>query len=296
MNSESPPSSPENPPPVDPAVTVPANEPEVAAPKQEDPLLNLLLNVLAPVTVLSMCSKDDTWYGLGPKWALVVSVLLPLSYFIYDYVKRRKINMLSIIGIVSVLLTGGLGLLNLSAVAFAWKEASVPLVLGGVILFAGQGKKSLVRQILLNPDLVNVKKLDRALEAHRSGAAFDRLLKTSTWLLACSMLVSAVLNYFSAIYFLGDTTPGSSAYTEAIGKQHGWGSLIVLVPSMAVMVYAMTRLFKGVKTLTGLTLDDIMHPPAKKKNARSVPPAPARNGEENDEIRNQNPETMTKPE
>jgi hypothetical protein len=226
--------------------------------------MNLLLNVLAPVTVLSMCSKEDTWYGMGPRWALIVSVLLPLGYFVYDYIKRRKINVLSIIGIVSVLLTGGLGLLNLGAVAFAWKEASVPLVLAAVILFAGRGKRSLVRQILLNPDHVDVKKLDRALDSHHSREAFDRLLKTSTWLLAASMVLSALLNYFSAIYFLGGTTPGTSAYTEAIGKQHGWGSLIVLVPSMTVMIYAMLRLFKGVKKLTGLTLDDIMHPAPKR--------------------------------
>lgn len=263
MNSESP-VPPQDLPPV-PATAI--HEADTHPPKQEDPLLNLLLNVLAPVTVLNMCSKDDKWYGLGPKWALVVSVLLPLGYFIYDYVKRRKINSLSIIGIVSVLLTGGLGLMNLSAVAFAWKEASVPIVLGSVILFAGQGKKSLVRQILLNPDIYNIKKLERALEEHRSEAAFERLLKTSTWLLAASMALSALLNYFSAIYFIGGTTPGTSAYTEAIGKQHGWGSLIVLVPTMAVMAFAIIRLFKGVKILTGLTLDDIAYPraPAKTK-------------------------------
>jgi hypothetical protein len=278
MDSESPPPTPYAPPKAGLTEASPVDEPEVP-PKQEDPLMNLLLNVLAPVTVLNMCSKEENWYGLGPKWALIVSVLLPLGYFIYDYVERRKINALSIIGIVSVLLTGGLGLLNLSAVAFAWKEASVPIVLGAVILFAGQGKKSLVRQILLNPDLYNTKKLDRALDAHHSHEAFERLLKTSTWLLAASMLLSAVLNYFSAIYFIGDTTPGTSAYTEAIGKQHGWGSLIVLVPTMAVMAFAVIRLFKGLKELTGLTLDDIAHPRAPKKKPgekadSSSPPPP----------------------
>ncbi|HWB02080.1 MAG TPA: VC0807 family protein [Verrucomicrobiales bacterium] len=259
MNSESPGPSPD---------TSPADAseatPETTAPKQENALLNLLLNVLLPVTVLSMCSKQDTWYGLGPKWALIVAVTLPLGYFIYDFVQRRKINALSIIGIVSVLLTGGLGLLNLSATVFAWKEASVPLILAGVIFFTGCGKKSLVRQILLNPDIVNIRKLDKALDAHQSREAFDRLLKTSTWLLTASMLLSAVLNYFLAIYFLKDTVPGTSAYTEAIGKQHGWGWVVVGVPSIGIMLFAMIRLFKGVKVLTGLTMDDIMHPPAKK--------------------------------
>lgn len=228
--------------------------------KQENPLLNLLLNVLLPVTVLSMCSKEGNWYSLGPKWALVVAVLLPVGYFIYDYIERRKVNTFSIIGFVSVLFTGGLGLLNLSAQVFAIKEASVPLILAAVIYFTGRGKKPLVRQLLLNPDIIDVEKVESTIDAHHSRAAFDRLLSTSTLLLTGSMLLSAVLNYFLAIFFLDGLTPGSTEYTEAIGKQTGWGWLVIGVPSMGMMIYAMIRLFRGLKRLTGLDTDEIMLP------------------------------------
>ena len=55
-----------------------SSEETVRPVKQENPLLNLLLNVLLPVTVLSMCSKEPgpgaPIYALGPKWALVVAV------------------------------------------------------------------------------------------------------------------------------------------------------------------------------------------------------------------------------
>ncbi len=240
-----------------------AETPAVAATpkvKQENPLLNLLLNILLPVTVLSMCSKEGNWYSLGPKWALVVAVLLPVGYFIYDYHQRRKVNAFSIIGFVSVLFTGGLGLLNLSAQVFAIKEASVPLILAAVIWWTGRGEKPLVRTLLLNPEVVDSKKVEAAIAEHNARPAFDRLIKTSTWLLTGSMLMSAVLNYFLAIYFLDGLTPGSTEYTEAIGKQTGWGWLVIGVPSMAMMLYAMFRLFKGVKHLTGLDTDQILLP------------------------------------
>lgn len=231
-----------------------------APPPQENALLNILLNVLLPVVVLGMCSKDDKWYSLGPKWSLVVASLLPLGYFLWDYRVRRKINSMSIIGIASVLFTGGLGLLELSAQAFAWKEASVPLIIAGVIWWTSRGEKPLVRAMLLSPDVFDVDKMERAVDAHNVRPEFDRLLRSSTWLIIASMLLSAVLNYVLAIYFLTGKEPGTAAYSEAIGRQHGWGWLVIGVPSMAMMGFAMIRMFKGLKRLTGLETEELMHP------------------------------------
>jgi len=232
-----------------------------AAPKQENPLLNILLNVLLPVTVLSVCgTKEDKWYALGPQWALIVAVLLPVGYFIYDYVQRRKVNAFSIIGFVSVIFTGGLGLLKLNAQVFGIKEASVPLILAFIIWWTGRGAKPMVRTLLLNPDIVDVRKVETAITVKEVRPEFDRLIKSSTWLLTGSMLMSAVLNYFLAVYFISGTEHDEELYTAAIGKQTGWGWVVIGVPSMAMMLYAMMRLFKGVKRLTGLGTDDILLP------------------------------------
>lgn len=239
------------------SVPPPAPKP---APKQENPLLNILLNVLLPVTVLSMCSKEGKWYSLGPQLALVVAVLLPIGYFIYDYHERRKANAFSIIGFISVVFTGGLGLLNLSAQVFGIKEASVPLILAVIIWWTGRGEKPMVRTLLLNPDIVDVPKVESAIAAKNARSEFDRLIKSSTWLLAGAMLLSAVLNYFLAVYFIAGTEHDKERYNEAIAKQTGWGWVVIGVPIMAMMIYAMLRLFKGVKRLTGLDTDQILLP------------------------------------
>lgn len=241
--------------------TEPTPSPAKPAPKQENMLHNILLNVLLPVTVLSMCSKtgDRPWH-IGPKWALIVAVLLPIGYFIHDYIQRRKVNAFSIIGIVSVLFTGGLGLMNLTAQAFGVKEASVPLILAFVLWWTGRGEKPLVRTMLMNPDVVDVAKVENAIAANNARPDFARLINTSTWLLIATMLMSAVLNYFLAIYFIDGKTPGSTEYVEAIGKQTLWGWVVIGAPSAAMMIFAMLHLFKGLKRLTGLETEQIMLP------------------------------------
>ncbi len=239
--------------PVPPAPAKPAVKPE-------NPLANLLLNVLIPVVILTNLNKDTGFPQLGPKGALVVALMFPIGYQIYDYWLRRKWNLFSLIGFISVLLTGGLGLMTLSAQVFAWKEASIPLVLAALIFFSHKGKKPLVKTLLLNPDMLDMPKIEAAIAKTNSHTSYERLLWTSTLLLTATMLLSAVLNYFLAMYFLKDKTPGSPEYTAAIGAQTGWGYLVVGVPSLIMMAYALFRLFKGLKQLTGLGTDDLMLP------------------------------------
>ncbi len=239
------------------AAAKPASKP---ASKPENPLANLLLNVLIPVVILTNLNKETGFPQLGPKGALVVALLFPICYQIYDYWQRRKWNLFSLIGFISVLLTGGLGLMTLSAQVFAWKEAAIPMVLAALIFFSHKGKKPLVKSLLLNPDLMDMPKIETAIAQSNNRGAYERLLWNSTLMLTASMLLSAVLNYFLAMYFLHDKTPGTSEYIAAIGAQTGWGYLVVGVPSLAMMGYALFRLFKGLKELTGLGTDDIMLP------------------------------------
>lgn len=244
-----------SPAPSDPTPTTAAPPPPA---KQENALANLLLNVVLPVTILSYCGKETGTFAVGPKWALVIAMALPLGYQAYDWHQRRTINIFSILGMVGVLLTGGLGLLELSARAFALKEAAIPLLLAALFVWTHRAGKPLVKALLLNPDLVHVRKVERLIQERQQHQAFQQILWQSTVTLAGSFVLSAVLNYGVAMHFLDGKLPGSEAYTAALGKITGWGFVITGLPMMAFLVMAFLRLIKRLQDLTGLSRDELM--------------------------------------
>ena len=77
--------------------------------KPENIWINLICNVVLPGVLLGQLSKPER---LGPVWGLVVALLFPLGYGLWDLVHRRQFNFLSGLGLVSVLMTGILGLLK----------------------------------------------------------------------------------------------------------------------------------------------------------------------------------------
>ncbi|RME67476.1 MAG: MFS transporter, partial [Verrucomicrobia bacterium] len=162
------------------------------AQQQENLLLNLAFNIIIPALILSKLSTEER---LGPLYALLVGIAFPLSYGVYDLVKRRKWNLFSIVGLVSVGLTGGLGLLEADALWFAVKEAAVPTIFAVAVLATLKTRQPLVRVLILNESVIDVPKIERALEANGTRGEFDALLKSATWWLCGSFALSAVLNF-----------------------------------------------------------------------------------------------------
>src|SRR4051812_33546953 len=99
--------------------------------KQENPFINIFCNIVIPTVVL-MKFSTERW--LGPLWGLIVALIFPVSYGIYDLVTRKKKNFLSMLGIVSVLCSGGLALAKVGGLWFAVKDALVPTVIGLAVL------------------------------------------------------------------------------------------------------------------------------------------------------------------
>ena len=78
--------------------------------RRENPLLNIGLNIALPAIVLMQFSREDR---LGPVYGLLLALAFPVGYGLYDFAARRGFNFYSALGFVSVLLTGGIGLLKL---------------------------------------------------------------------------------------------------------------------------------------------------------------------------------------
>ena len=230
------------------------------SPKRENLLLNLAFNLAIPALVLSKLSKPE-W--LGPVAGLVVALAFPLGYGIWDFLQRRQANFISIIGFISVLLTGGLGLLKTDNFWFAVKEAAVPTVIGIAVLVSLKSKRPLVHTFLYNDQVIDVPKVDAALAARGNRPGFERLLVTSSYLLTASFLVSAVLNYALARYLL-KSPAGTPEFNAELGQMQLLSWPVIVLPSMAMTLYALWRLLGGVQKLTGLTLEEVFHPQHKK--------------------------------
>ena len=234
-----------------------------APPKKENTFLNLGFNLVLPILILN---KGKKWLGpyLEPYFenvavgVLLIALAFPVGYFVYDYVKRQKYNIFSIIGLVSVLLTGGIGIFEIPTQWFAVKEAAIPLALGIAVVISLKTPYPLIRTLLYNPEIIDVDKVQAGLKEHQAEDSFEKLLVQCTWLLAASFLVSAILNYFLARWMV--TSPaGTDAFNEEVARMMKWSFVVIAVPSMAIMMVALMKLFKGIKQMTGLELEEVLH-------------------------------------
>lgn len=240
-------------------VTFPMPAPEPARPR-ENLLLNLVFNIAIPALVLSKLSSPER---LGAVVGLVVALAFPVGYGVWDFIQRRQTNFVSILGFVSVLLTGGLGLLQVNALWIAVKEAAVPSVIGLAVLLTLKTKRPLVHTFLYNDQVIDVPRVDAALAARGTRPGFERLLVTSSYLLAVSFLVSAILNFGLARYLL-TATPGTPEFNAQLSKMLWLSWPVIVLPSMAMTLFALWRLLSGLQHLTGLGFEELFHASAKK--------------------------------
>ncbi len=237
-------------------------------PKEEHPMISIMLNVVIPVIVLTYLSKDKY---LGPVWGLVAALILPIGYGTHTLIKERRADFVSILGIVSVLLTGVFGILKLPPQWIAIKEAAIPLVIGLAIVISLKTPYPLIKKILMSEKLFNVDRLHEKLREQKNEAKFEKRLVGLTWGLASSMFLSSALNYTLAKIVL-KSQPGTEAFTAEIGKMTGLSYIVVMLPSMAVMICVLIALIKTLTHLTGLHMDDLLAEHLQEKKPESTDP------------------------
>ncbi len=216
---------------------------------------NLAFNIIIPVVILTKFSGPD---DLGPVWAIVVALSFPIGYGLWDLKKSGKVNAFSILGIVSVFLTGGISLLELDPKYIAIKEAAIPAMIGIAVLLTQNTKYSLLKILILNEQLIKIDKLQSTLEEHKATQAFEKILSRATYIVVGSFALSSILNYVLAKVIL-KSPPGTTAFTEELGKMTALSYPVIAIPSMIVMLVAIWYLFNRIGKLTGMGIEHFMH-------------------------------------
>ncbi len=226
----------------------------MSAPPRENPLFSLAFNVVIPALILLKMSDDGR---LGALYAFLIALAFPLCYSGYDFAKNRRVGFVPALGFVSILLTGGLGLLKVDGVWFAIKEALIPLLIGGAIVISMRTRHPLVKSLFFNARLFKVDEITTRLRSRGHEEQFARLLTTTTWLLAASFLLSAVLNFVLAVVILRSPA-GTVAFNQELGKMMALSFPVIVLPCLVVTCIALFVLFRGVKHLTGLPLEQFL--------------------------------------
>ena len=222
--------------------------------RKPSPFLNIFVNIIFPSLILHKLSTPDR---LGPVAALLLALSLPTLYGAWEFFTAKHHNFISMLGFVSILLNGGLGLLQVDGFWFAVKDSSIPALIGLATLGSLKTKSPFVRLMLYNENVINIAAVDAALDERKAHAGFESLMMRTTLILASSFMLSAVLNFFLARYLLTGQA-GTPEFNAQLGKMTAMSFPVIVLPCIIVMMFAVWMLVRGLRGLTGLEMDHIL--------------------------------------
>ena len=222
--------------------------------KNHNPLLELLVAIVAPSVILMKFSGEA---DLGAVGALLLALAFPLFWGAWDLLTRRKLNLFAVLGLVSILLTGGIGLLQLDTQWLAIKEAAIPGLIGLVVVVSAHTRYPLVRVLLFSPALMNVERIQEHLSQRGNHATFEVRLKVATWMLGGSFFFSSVMNYLLATWIVVSPA-GTPAFNEELGRLTLFSYPMIVLPSMLIMMAVLFYLTRAIRELAGLNLAEAL--------------------------------------
>jgi len=239
--------------------------------KKENPLWSIIFNIVIPILVLNkfekivvrlqnaniISSELFSSPAAMPAAALITALLFPLGYFLYDWFRARKTNFISILGFVGILLTGIIGVFQLPTELIAYKEASVPLIIGIAVLVSMKTPFPLLKKLLFNPDIMNMEKIEAILEEKNLESEFEHTINRSSYFLAASFFFSAIMNFVLAKIIM-HSPAGTPEFNAEYSRMLGLSFPVIALPATIIMVVVLLYLFKKIKQFTGLEIEEIM--------------------------------------
>jgi len=222
--------------------------------KRSTPFADLIFSIIIPSVILLKFSGPD---DLGATPALLIALAFPISWGLYSLLINKSFNFIALLGVISVGLTGGIGVLKLDPQWLAVKEAAIPAVIGFAVLISTQTKRPLVNWLIFNPSIMNVEKIKARLAETGQREHFESRLLIATYYLATTFMLSAVLNYVLAKWLV--TSPaGSEAFNQELAKMTMMSYPVIAIPSTLAMIAIIYFLWKSIHTSTGLEFEEIL--------------------------------------
>ena len=218
------------------------------------PVVDLLISIVIPSVILMKFSGDD---ALGVTAALILALAFPLCWGALELFKHDRVNYFALLGLVSVGLTGGIGLLQLDQQWLAVKEAAIPGLIGFAVLASTWTRYPLIRALLYNANMLDVGRIQQRLEETSNSDLFEARLQKATYLLSGTFFFSSVVNYMLASWIVTSPT-GSATFNEELGRLTLLSYPMIALPATLMMMAILYYIWRVVHDMTGLSMEELL--------------------------------------
>tara|TARA_B100000575_G_scaffold207360_1_gene168710 strand:+ start:530 stop:1147 length:618 start_codon:yes stop_codon:yes gene_type:complete len=198
---------------------------------------------------LTKFSSENT---LGSFYGLLIALSFPIFYGLSEFYFNKKINFFSILGLVSVLLTGGIGVFQFSSDWLAIKEAFIPGIIGMAVIISTYTKYPLLKMFF--EETLNIEGLREKL-THSENEWFSARFRFSSLILGGTFFISSFLNFFLATWIVV-SEPGTEAFNQELGLMNLLSLPIIALPMMVILVGIMWYLLNDTLKKVGLTWEE----------------------------------------
>ncbi len=244
--------------------------------RTENPIYSFAFNIIIPVLILKNGYKwlnnileSSSWISISfkkinylnsPSIVFAVALIFPIGYFILDYIKRKNINVVSILGFVNILLTGGIGVfgasLGLSKNWFILKEGLLPLIIGLSLFLLSIYKKDYFNNIFLNELMFDRDKIKNSIDKSLR-SEFEGILTITGYYFISGFFISSVIQFILAS-FIVVSNPGDPSFNEEVSTMTWVSYIAVLLPTMIILGKGFMGLISGIERLTGLSKEEFL--------------------------------------
>ena len=231
--------------------------------QRENPFFNILFNLLIPIILLN---KGHMLLGKNEGvLVLLLALAFPVSYGVFDFIKNKRKNIISIFGTINVLLTGGFALYKLDGIWFAIKEATFPLLIGVFVFVSAYTKKSFFEYLSHHAPLFKWDLIKEQIQATSSFEHLTTLFKKATIMFSLSFFISAILNFVLALYIFSEQGPPEISLAEKeiilnkkIADMTWLGFVVIGLPMTLFAIGVFWWFLKKLSKLTQLPIEQLI--------------------------------------
>ncbi|MFT4312746.1 MAG: VC0807 family protein [Candidatus Woesearchaeota archaeon] len=205
-------------------------------------LMSLLLNIVLPIIILQRFSH------ISPVLVLCIALLFPITYGCIRLYKNNTFDIIAILGIVSILLTGVIGVFALDNQYLAIKEAAIPGVLTLLIFISVILKFPLLEKITAK--FVDTSSL-------KNNKQYKQKCQRLTWYLLIPFVFSTITNYFLTQAIV--SAPSGTQEFNAQIATLTWVSVgVIAVPATIVMMFIFYSLISFIEKHTNKDFESLL--------------------------------------